>query len=448
MFADRTVYEFELVTATPTHVGTGEFAEMTRQGSNEPGHFAVIVRDADDKPYLPSTALKGILRRLAEANGEAKTPGFKALFGAIKAKKSASDPGNMGLLLMGPGRMTGGKPDCSVMPYAGQIKEKDAFIAARTAIDPKIGVADDHKLFFQEMIPAGTGFSVEATVLQHGKDAAEALELMDKLAGLMLRDGLRIGKGQADGQGHLKVLHGKASAIDHTLQADGELKPGSMRTFEVAQGAQSAGADCVIWHANCRGPFLVADSSVSAGRGRRNPDAETARSGPQIRAQRISENLPLLLGSTVSGALRARATWLANRAQARTAKNMAAKDEQISDADRAVVELFGTDKRRALVEIRELSVLAAKPENLTSVRIDRFSGGPVDNALFTAALFSGVELRLEIALVNRGGLPGEDAKTLFQLLCKDAVANGLMLGAGANKGFGWFTIRAEKCHGA
>ncbi|MFZ1679652.1 MAG: RAMP superfamily CRISPR-associated protein [Rhizobiaceae bacterium] len=432
MFADRTCYKFDLITAAATHVGTGAFRELSRPGRNEPMQIAAIARDNEGRPWLPPTTLKGVLRRLAEDTGLAGDNGFLPLFGAIKDSRNPNAEGNMGLLLMRAGRATGKSPDWSMMPYASLIETGDAFVAARTAIDGAIGVADDHKLFFQEMLPAGAKFTAEAIVLRHGSGSAAAIDLMDRLMAIAMRDGLRVGKGQADGQGALTIAN--VEVVDWTLTAAGDLDAAPQRTLTSAPSSVAMPANVVDarkWRLSCEAPFLVADSSVAMARDSHDPHREKKASGPQIRAQRVSENLPLVLGSSISGALRARATWLADRAVRRG--ELAGKED-------AVQKLFGAIEWRALAEIRNLRVAHAEPFDITSLRIDRFSGGPVDNALFTTSAFVGVSASFDFVLVKRGGQPDGEARKLFSLLCEDIVANGLMLGAGASKGFGWFKV--------
>ena len=444
MFADRREYDLEFAALTPTHVGTGEFAEFTREGSNEPSSVATMARDCDDNPWLPPTALKGMLRREAEARGLAADPGYSPLFGTIRDSRAGMATGAMGLLLMRGASMSKAPPDVAAMPFAGRLKRRDAFVAARTAIDPQTGVAADHKLFLQEMLPAGARFRCKAVLLGHGGGRAEAAGLFDRLLSALMRDGLSIGKSQADGQGELKLV--AASVRDLVLTAQGELKERSSGRIAAAAAGQDAPVNVVTsWAASafCEAPFLVADSSLAKAQRGLDEEFSTARnSGPQISAQRVSERLPLVLGSSISGALMARARWLADRMERRGA---------IADASEALRELFGAPERRALLGLRELRVSEATPFDITSLRLDRFSGGPVDGALFTTAAFTGTKLAFRLVLERRGDCcAGREAIAVAQTLVEDIGRNGLILGAGTNKGFGWFDaeIAEEAGYGA
>ncbi|MFX4861166.1 hypothetical protein ABTC05_19195, partial [Acinetobacter baumannii] len=68
-----------------------------------------------------------------------------------------------------------------------------------------------------------------------------------------------------------------------------------------------------------------------------------------------------------------------------------------------VRRLFGAVGFRGLLAVETLTVSKAIPWSATSVRIDRFSGAPIDNALFTTAAFRQTELQVTLVLEDRGG---------------------------------------------
>jgi hypothetical protein len=86
--------------------------------------------------------------------------------------------------------------------------------------------------------------------------------------------------------------------------------------------------------------------------------------------------------------------------------------------------------------------------DVTSVKLDRFTSGPIDNALFKTGAFLGVALDAAFAIEARPpSLPAGERKMdddLYEELLQDIRTNGLVLGHGGNKGFGWF--RHEKVH--
>lgn len=425
MFGNRLEIEFTLVSETPLHVGTGAFEEMSREGSNEATQYMAVTRDGQECPYIPGSTLKGALLAIAEAVAPAS---FKALFGTAGDKKPKEAAAMGRLLFFGSSAEPSVKNE--TLPYAKRLNKSNGYIAARTAIDGKSGVADDHRLFFQEMIEPGTRFPVRAVLLAEsdGAFAREARALLSILA----RDGLQLGKSKADGEGRLHVEQGKITLRSLVIGEDGSLMGAGEEDITAADSGQQSGIN--RFELVCETPFLVADSSTDPEYDPSDPDRDRKNSGPQIRAQRTDKTHPLMHGSTISGALRARATWLCRRDRIRSGKS--ADREMVPEA---VLQLFGTPDQMALLHIRDYSVSKAEPWEITSVKIDHFSGAPVDNALFRTAGFLGTKLTFHLRLISRpGNAPGSDAENLFRLLCEDIRCNGLMLGAGNNKGFGWF----------
>lgn len=424
MFGDRVEVSLTLKTLTSLHVGTGEFRPMPpRQGTNDAGNYAAIVRDHRDMPYLPPTSLKGVIRRLAEELLP-DNASVNELFGTIKGKQAGS--GQMGKLLFRGGHCKGDLPKTEAMPFANAELGKGAYIAARTAINGAKGVADDHKLFSQEMVPPGVSFSLGLTLLDFATSNDTALDDLKHILAVAIRDGLSLGKSQADGQGQLAVSDVQLRHLK--LSDDGSLKE-TKREAVSAAGAEAARPRIIEKHTfslACEMPFAVVDSSVK-GAGR-----ETAKeSGTvQVAAQKLRDGMPLLHGSSIAGVLRSRALWLS--------RLMVLKGE-ITEDNTAIEELFGTTNWKALVEIKDLKVSEAKEEKITSLKVDRFTGAPVFGALYTTAAFTGVRLSFSLVLNSRPPYELSDAaKIVFSRLLKDVQTNGLELGHGTNKGFGWF----------
>jgi CRISPR/Cas system CSM-associated protein Csm3 (group 7 of RAMP superfamily) len=432
MFGDRCEIRLLLEAATPLHVGSGELDNMpARPGANETGSYAAIVRDHEDRPYLPATSIKGALRRLAEQHFPGHN-GLASLFGQLRGGEQSEAPGVMGRLLVRGGRAVGEVPDAPQAPFANAVG-KGAFIAARTKVEGKTGVADDHKLFHQEMAVPGLCFEIVMTLVRFGPDMVQgdALDLLKRLIKIVARDGLMLGRSQADGQGLLKVK-GQVTITPYALKEDGELAPGEPEIVEAETASAQKMRGEIGRHSFsflCAAPFAIIDSSVK-GAGK---DIAKEQGTVQLAAQRLAEKQPLILGSSISGALCARAHWLWRLKVLRGEMKDAAKHE-----DGPVNELFGTAGRRALIEIRNLSVKEAKGEKITSLKVDRFTGAPVHGALFTTDSFTGVRLSFDLVLSERGRAMSAEARALWEVLLADIDKHGLELGHGVNKGFGWF----------
>ena len=77
------------------------------------------------------------------------------------------------------------------------------------------------------------------------------------------------------------------------------------------------------------------------------------------------------------------------------------------------------------------------PVEMTSVSLDRISGGGRDGALYTERVYWGVTFRAGLHLPED---LEDDEKTLWEDLLASLDAEGIELGHGSAKGFGWFVL--------
>jgi CRISPR/Cas system CSM-associated protein Csm3 (group 7 of RAMP superfamily) len=438
---------------SPLHVGTGELArdilpEREEDGKKVSSMLALTMRDGADAFYLPGSTLKNLLRR-----AEPDEVLARCLFGEILGP----DSGRMGSVLVWGARCIYAEPP-SEAPYAKELDTKGlkgAFVAARTRIDRKLGVSAEGLLFFQEMIPAGSTFRLKLLVV--GDDAESAKVRAGAVLAILrrLEAGSTLGKGQADGLGRVSVRSGSYCCLARTIGADGTFRTTranhliSREKPEPARDTATKRRKIVL---RCDGPFMVVDSSR-----KREERAAAARDRAHLKAQRLKEKLPLILGSSVMGALRSRAAWLAATRLWPDQWPTDPPDKLCRTRDdagglTAVQRLFGVTGFRGLLVLELLEVPGAVEtwDTLTSVKLDRFSGAPVDGGLFTSAVFVNVTLALTLALHDRSvltvdnkehrevGKPTADDEELAEALLKDIRDNGLMLGHATNRGFGWF----------
>jgi CRISPR/Cas system CSM-associated protein Csm3 (group 7 of RAMP superfamily) len=453
----------------PLHVGTGGTRYVDRvqgkagKGSNKAPEVTEIVRDAVGRPYIPGPTLKGLLRRLCENVFRVDSTEVISLMGEIKQDKRDECGGRIGAVLVRGAALIGTPPDVQHMPYAdkrGGAYEANktlgpgVFVAARTRINAAVGTADDNKLFHMEMVAEGTEFLFDVVMETRGSDHAEqARTLRDNLVVALeqLADpqGAAIGKGQADGLGAIRLMPESLKIERRSLTKTGDLEIVVEPSPWKGQGTpKSAHSENTI-RLRCNGPFIVIDSSYEPPA--RSEDGNN-KDRVQIRAQRKGERSPLLLSTSISGALRNRARWLAGLIALRSAdKDFVVDDPDAIAASAAaaaklttVQHLFGVTGFRGLLSIKGLTVSDASPWNVTSVKIDRFSGAPVDNALFTTQGFLETAISFELVFdeARYAALPVDHAaaatKKLYELLRDDIRKNGLELGHGVNKGFGWF----------
>jgi len=443
MFGSRIEYHFSLKVKTPLHCGTGNGKTLDvskKPDTDRKPDYADVVRGANGLPYIPAPTIKGVFRALAGSSETLTADRLSRLFGGEIADSEKAAPkveAHMGRLMFR-GAEAKEYPSYPEAPYAQYLEDKASYIGARTSVDPRSGVASDHKLFFQEEVFPGTLFDLRVTLLD--EDGAECVAdweaLLAKAAGL----GLQIGKGRADGQGRL-VFEGPIKVTAKGIGKDGTLESISSRTIEAQELDRSN--DEMVFQLYCEGPFLVADSSTVADR-RKRQSSEDDHKDAQIKAQKLNQDSPILPGSSVSGVLRQRARYLWRRHLLKGVEPNSA-EKPFGDSDPApVLELFGDRDSQARLHIVECELAGAKPFDITSVKIDRFTGGPVDNALFRTSAFISGTLMLRLRLVRRADQElSAEAEELRKMLADDVRKRGLRLGAGTNKGFGWFKPQPE-----
>ncbi|WP_254434844.1 RAMP superfamily CRISPR-associated protein [Magnetospirillum sp. UT-4] len=208
----------------------------------------------------------------------------------------------------------------------------------------------------------------------------------------------------------------------------------------IAAAAAPRPADAVL-RLSCRGPYLSLDSSTrQRGRVRQEGDDPIPLSPLLDRQGR-----PVLAGSALTGALRERAAWLE-----------AIETGAVDDRDKvygsggktltATERLFGVNGFRGVLGIEAITCLkAGERVEITTVALDQFSMAPLDGALFTTQAFAGCAYRVGLRLDRRGN---DDDRAFLARLLDDIKDDGLMLGHGVNKGFGWFTVTDEEAgHG-
>ena len=451
LFDDRILIEADLVVQSPLLIGAGRdeahpelMSEEDRNrifGDREADgpRLALMVRDGSGRPYIPGPTIKGVLRLLCREAGLAdKDPDVHALFGEIKDESS----GQMG-------RLFAYGAACTHLPTADFLprQKEGVFVSARAARDGASGTAADMKLFYHEMVAPGARFRLRLRFLPRGQDdeASRALALLKRLLLTLEKreEGIGFGRGRADGQGRLKLDWGTLEIAREKLGPSGDLKPKTVDRTSFFQGLQAlpAKAKRFVLDLEGDGPFYV-----------NNWDGSRERHGeeqPQLKAQRRSDTEPELPGTSLMGALRAEAQWLARLRRMRghpvavpAEATQPPEDKKPGDGPEDPVErLFGGETWGALLRLERLNAENANLRKLTSVKLDRFSGAPIDNALFTVEAFVRPCFRAVLSLDPTRARPEDEdfAQELIDRVCE----KGLMLGAASNRGFGWFTVKHD-----
>lgn len=423
----RWVIRGKLTLETGLHLGgaAGEMVDMP------------VLRDArEDRPLLPGTTLAGALRsalanRLAGYGGP-EPPEVAALFGGTRGE----DEGSQSPLIV--------FDALGELPSGGGVEIRDG-----VAISPATGIAEDHKKYDYEVLPAGTTFAVRLDLLlpaPPGKDgtAPDEASLLQALAAAL--DAFSHGEGafgakRSRGLGRVRAvwaarrfdlsssegwLEWVRSDHERPLAANPDqpcirdaleqAAPRSLRPIELLSDQRRR----VLIDLDLRLEHDVLVRSPGTGPG--DADVSHLRSG----------GAPILPGTSLAGVMRTHALRIARLVRAGH-----------GDAELWVDRLFGPrfegqrptgslKPRASRLHVGEARLEASEPRRQTRVAIDRFTGGVVDSALFDEQTEVGGGTKVRLQLRN----PEEGELGLVLLVLKDLLGGSLPVGGTSAVGRG------------
>ena len=170
---------------------------------------------------------------------------------------------------------------------------------------------------------------------------------------------------------------------------------------------------------------------------------------------------PLIWREGLKGALRSRARWIAelNRArdpiQFKRSDDIPMDDRNLEraldgrrypkaddlDALSAVERLFGVTGLRGKLEVTDISCThTGQSQDITSNSLDRVSGGGRDGFLYTERVFWEPTFQ---AILHVPSLLRDDEQKLLVQLLDSLKSDGLELGHGTSKGYGWCDVTVD-----
>lgn len=477
----RLVARVTIEAETPLAIGSGKKSILTD---------ATINRDANDLPFIPGTTLAGLIRHAIDEELAERLMGF------IKKKNDKKDEYEVegsrlivteAKLLNSKGKAIDGllnlETACDDEDKAFLKDFKHAPIRQHAKINYR-GVTEDKGKFDEEVVPKGARFCFEMELMSNPKSEEELAQYKQDFKDLLRKlraDGFRVGGKSRNGFGKIKVV-GKACLyreLDLSLPADLDLylkKSASLADewdgFEPLKLEKPQESRYTRYKLE-----ITPKDFLFFGSGFGNEDVDHSyikerfvewNEEGNIGRWHSHDHSLVVPASSVKGALAHRTAYYYNKECGIFAENLSPEDfnKHVGKRNKAVFALFGCEgnedetqpteaptrertdgKRRGHVLFAD--IIRDKEEKTDKkihnhVKIDRFTGGAIDGALFDEEALivhpdEPEKLELEL-LVDVDERINEDQRIIlaFEEALKDVCKGLLPLGGNVNKGYGQF----------
>lgn len=477
----RLIARVTIEAETPLAIGLGKKSILTD---------AAINRDANGLPFIPGTTLAGLIRHAIDEELADRLMGF------IKKKKDKNGEYEVegsrlivteAKLLNHNGKAIDGLLNLETACNDEDRTFLDGFKHAPIRQHAKInhrGVTEDKGKFDEEVVPKGARFCFEMELMANPKNEEELAEYKQNfkdLLRILVADGFRVGGKSRNGFGKIKVV-GKACLYRElvlSLPADLDLylnksasladewggfeplkleKPQESRYthYELKINPKdfmffgSGFGNEDVDHSYIKERYITWDGDGNSGR------------------WNSQDNSLVVPASSVKGALAHRTAYYYNKECGIFAENLSPEDfnKYVGKRNKAVFALFGSEgnedetqptevptgertdgKRRGHVLFADI-VKHRKGQTdkkiHNHVKIDRFTGGAIEGALFDEEALivhpdEPEEIEFEL-LVDVDELINKDQYIIqaFEKALKDVCKGMLPLGGNVNKGYGQF----------
>lgn len=320
------------------------------------------------------------------------------------------------------------------------------------------GTAVKNGKFDEEIVPKGARFCFEMELM--GEEDCQ--ELMDKILTAMLSDSFRVGSGSRNGFGKIAVKEIRQRCLNLINSEDLKLYLGKSSSLaEEWEGFKPYSVNHQQESDNTTYTLKLHPTDFmffGSGFGDEHSDMTFVREPVIVwsddnKADIIQRDCVILIpASSVKGALSHRTAYHYNKKQGAFADKIAQDELEAytGKANDAVLALFGSegnnkDKKKSRGKVLFSDVTIEKKASLETkvlnhVKIDRFTGGAVDGALFSEeVLYTTTDEEIELSLMLSHSVTNHEAIEAFEEAMKDICRGRLPLGGGINRGNGTFT---------
>lgn len=338
-----------------------------------------VMADKNGIPFIPATSLAGALRDIVwNIEDENDKLGTAYIFGTdsdinkLIQKKKIQEQEQQSMISIYDVRLDNAK-----------ISYRDG-----VTIESITGVAKrNHKYDFEVVERGAKGdFYVEFTIREYHRDDKRRQRINDLLNKLwpILCEGFSLGAMVSKGLGRVCIENLTVDTYDFRnnkddimawLNPEGKSEPASHKIFNKNEDDKKYPKEHFVVEANftINGSLIVKDSSV---------EGISSEAGDNVKAvMKRSRNDFLIPGSSIKGVLRHRAEYIADVLDLSYDKiySLMGYPSEIKDEDGKEIKL----RSRLFVSEVYIDPVKVNTYNQSRIRIDRFTGGTIEGALFT-----------------------------------------------------------------
>ncbi|MGS2743863.1 RAMP superfamily CRISPR-associated protein [Halomonas sp. LS-001] len=450
MIAQRPIYHYaRLVLEATTPHGV-------HSGRGDTTHDVLLVRDANGLPFIPATSLAGVLRHLyAAEHGETQT---RQVFGHAEGDDGQPSWLNVTAALVNDSRNhaeEGLRDHPQQDPVLAFLLDDKPLVRQRVKLGIR-GTAADTGKFDVTLIPAGTRYTT--FIGYWASDAPEEAAIFDRLLALLNHPAFRLGHGTRSGSGAFRVQALETACWDlRTPEGrEGYCQRPRKRASNKGLTAVSSSKAVMTTTSVTASVALQAEGGLRIGGGEvslSEPDAQgrlpdlLPQSEPRIvwngDHARVSEPVPVIPGSAVKGAIAHRLGFHYRRLSGNLL-DPANMSPPADTPEPGTISLLGeavngdeNEGQAGKLLIDDIYLEAPKVLRQTHNRIDRFTGGVINGALFEQELLWQPPLTLKLTVLAIDSLNQDPA--LCQALnatLEDLASGALPLGANGSRGQG------------
>lgn len=435
----RNIVRLTVEAETPIAVGSGNKDLITD---------STVIRDINGLPFIPATSIAGVVRHAIALEDDED----RLLFGYQDRKG-----GRGSSLLFTDAVMVGA--DGKALDGVQLIDWTDELYAAYQTLPLRQhvrigdkGATEKTGKFDNEVVYKGTRFVFEMELLSE----QPCTELFEKVVGMLYQDTLRIGSGTRSGYGKLRVVAcqsatlylGEKEDLDAYLQKSASLAMPWDGFHDV--GEKKRGYDKEEWvkYSLLLRPqdYFMIGSGLGDDEVDNTPMEEKVVEWREGKPRMSPKPQVLIPGSSVKGALAHRTAYNYNKLLGLYVGNEAART---GGENKAVASIFGKadgqEIKRGNILVSDIVEGDMENKIFFHVKIDAFTGGAMDGALFQEKAVSGNgrEYSLEI-LVKKSALEDTDVCKAFEQSLNELACGMLPIGGATNRGYGMFVGEITK----